>query len=81
MNNTLQPTTTKTATGDVFEDVLYGSESELDDSDDEVPAIRSSGPSKRKGHEYGARLQVDDDEPMDLLQGAASRITSSYSLK
>jgi ribosomal RNA-processing protein 12 len=65
------------ATGDAFEDVLYGSESELDDSDDEAPtAGRSNAPSKRRGADNGARLRIDDDEPMDLLQGAASRITS-----
>lgn len=70
----------KPATGDAFEDVLYGSESELDDSDDERPvdAPRSNAPSKRKGAELGTRIRVDDDEPMDLLQGAATRITSAY---
>jgi len=68
----------KPATGDAFEDVLYGSESELDESDDETPAGRSNAPSKRKG-EQGVRLRVDDDEPMDLLQGAASRITNAQS--
>jgi hypothetical protein len=28
--------------------------------------------------EHGARLRLDDDEPMDLLQGTASRITSMH---
>jgi hypothetical protein len=74
----LQDLPVKPATGDAFEDVLYGSESELDDSDDEAPAGHSNAPSKRKGADYGARLRIDDDEPMDLLQGAASRITSEY---
>jgi len=69
----------KLATGDAFEDVLYGSESELDDSDDEGPSIRSNTPSKRKSADQGARLRIDDDEPMDLLQGAASRITNVQS--
>ena len=59
---------------------MYGSESELDDSDDEGPSIRSNTPSKRKSADQGARLRIDDDEPMDLLQGAASRITSVYQL-
>jgi len=67
------------ATGDAFEDVLYGSESELDDSDDEAPAARSNAPPKRKGADHGARLRIDDDEPMDLLQGAVSRITNAQS--
>ncbi|KAF9227367.1 NUC173-domain-containing protein [Gyrodon lividus] len=66
----------KVAIGDAFEDVLYGSESELDDSDDEEQIARGGG-SKRKGGGHGVRLRVDDDEPMDLLQGAASRITNA----
>ncbi|KAG6369547.1 armadillo-type protein [Boletus reticuloceps] len=65
----------KVATGDAFEDVLYGSESELDDSDDEEQAQRE-GKSKRKGSEQGLRLR-DDGEPMDLLQGAVSRMTNA----
>ncbi|RDB25177.1 Ribosomal RNA-processing protein 12 [Hypsizygus marmoreus] len=68
----------KAATGDAFEDVLYGSESELDDSEDEMPS-QPTKPSKKKAQEHGARLRVDDDEPMDLLQGAASRITNAGS--
>jgi ribosomal RNA-processing protein 12 len=60
--------------------VLYGSESELDDSDDEAPAARSNAPPKRKGADHGARLRIDDDEPMDLLQGAVSRVTSMFQM-
>ena len=63
-------------TGDAFEDVLYGSESELEDSDDEDGPSQASSAPKRKGKDAGARLRVDDDEPMDLLSGAASRLTS-----
>ena len=59
---------------------MYGSESELDGSDDETPAGHSSAPTKRKGADHGARLRIDNDEPMDLLQGAASRITRVYQL-
>jgi len=55
---------------------VYGSESELDDSDDEEPARRSEIRSNRKGQNSGMRLRMDDDEPMDLLQGVASRVTS-----
>jgi ribosomal RNA-processing protein 12 len=54
---------------------LYASESELDDSDEddeEVPAAAG----RRKGGDFAARLRVDDDEPMDLLSGAAARVTS-----
>ncbi|KAI0630149.1 NUC173-domain-containing protein [Trametes polyzona] len=71
---------TKPAAGDAFEDVLYGSESELDDSDEE-DAHAQNATSKRKGKDAGARLRVDDDEPMDLLSGAASRVTTAASGK
>jgi ribosomal RNA-processing protein 12 len=66
------------ATGDAFEDVLYGSESELEDSDTERYSLPPSGASKRKFPENRTRLRVDDDEPMDLLHGVASRTTSIY---
>ncbi|KAI9569645.1 armadillo-type protein [Boletus coccyginus] len=66
----------KVATGDAFEDVLYGSESELDESGDEEQ-VQRGGNSKRKGSNHGLRLRVDDDDPMDLLQGAVSRITNA----
>jgi len=61
-------------TGNAFEDVLYGSESEIEDSDDDAPPAYG----KRKGKDFSARLRVDD-EPMDLLSGAASRVTSMQS--
>ncbi|KAG1904253.1 armadillo-type protein [Suillus fuscotomentosus] len=67
----------KVPTGDAFEDVLYGSESELDDSDEDEQASRPIAGPKRKGVEQGVRLRVDDDEPMDLLQGVASRLTNA----
>jgi ribosomal RNA-processing protein 12 len=54
---------------------LYASESDLSDSDEgekEVPATNS----KRRGGDFKARIRLDDDEPMDLLSGAASRFTS-----
>ena len=59
--------------GDAFEDVLYGNEDE-EDSDEDEPDDCTSVP----GHpaKSGARIRVDDDEPMDLLSGAASRVTS-----
>jgi ribosomal RNA-processing protein 12 len=67
----------KVPTGDAFEDVLYGSESELDDSDEDEQVSRPTTGPKRKGIEQGVRLRVDDDEPMDLLQGVASRLTNT----
>ncbi|OAX40112.1 NUC173-domain-containing protein [Rhizopogon vinicolor AM-OR11-026] len=72
-----EATKAKVPTGDAFEDVLYGSESELDDSDEEEEPSRSVAGPKRKGVEQGVRLRVDDDEPMDLLQGAALRLTNA----
>ncbi|KAI9509733.1 NUC173-domain-containing protein [Russula earlei] len=63
-------------TGDAFEDVLYGSESDLSDSD-EVEEEVSVTTEKRKDGDFTARLRLDDDEPMDLLSGAASRVTST----
>ncbi|KAG6903066.1 hypothetical protein C0995_006253 [Termitomyces sp. Mi166 len=69
---------TRHVTGDAFEDILYGSESELDDSDDDVP-IQSKNQQNKKQSEQGTRLRLDDDEPMDLLSGAASRITNDTS--
>lgn len=61
--------------------MLYGSESELDDSDNDDP-MGSTKPStvKTKGGRGGARLRMDGDNPIDLLQGAASRLTSAYIL-
>lgn len=68
----------KGRTGDAFEDVVYGSESELEDSDDE----EEDGGRPAKGQSgKGVRLRVDDDEPMDLLAGAASRVTSTSGKK
>lgn len=65
----------KVMTGDAFEDVLYGSESEYEGTDDDEGDARSVAP-KNKAGSYGVRLRADDDEPMDLLRGAASRMTS-----
>ncbi|KAF7306090.1 rRNA processing protein [Mycena chlorophos] len=76
----------KPATGDAFEDVIYGSESELGDSDDDDEPQQQQhkrvGGRKQQRHggaESGARIRIDDDEPMDLLEGAASRITQTKS--
>jgi ribosomal RNA-processing protein 12 len=51
---------------------LYGSESEIEDSDEDTHISTS----EKKNIGQGARLRLDDDEPMDLLQGAAVKITS-----
>jgi ribosomal RNA-processing protein 12 len=75
-SSVLQVQSTRPATGDAFEDVLYGSESELEESDDERPSGHAPA-SKTKSSVGGARIRVDDDEPMDLLEGVVSRITST----
>jgi len=55
--------------------VLYGSESDLSDSnEDEEEVTATTG--KRRGGDFSARLRLDDDEPLDLLSGAATRVTS-----
>lgn len=76
----------KAATGDAFEDVVYGSESEEEDSeDDERPkkAAQGTGVGEKKGkiRDRGARLRVDDEEPMDLLHDANTRITREPPLR
>ncbi|TDL26142.1 NUC173-domain-containing protein [Rickenella mellea] len=65
----------KVATGNAFEDVLYGSESEGDKSDDEHKGTRRPEVQKRS-KQTGARLRIDDDEPMDLLHGVNTRLTT-----
>jgi ribosomal RNA-processing protein 12 len=67
--------TSKPATGAAFEDVLYGSESESEAGDSD--GGETQNPQKRN-QPRGARLRVDDDEPMDLLEGAATRVTSMF---
>jgi ribosomal RNA-processing protein 12 len=54
---------------------LYASESDLGDSDEEEEKVSTTN-EKRKDGDFAARLRLDDDEPMDLLSGAASRFTS-----
>lgn len=70
--NSLQIVPSRVATGNAFEDVLYGSQSELDDSDDEGSVILTGN---KKKNIQDVRLRLDDDEPMDLLEGAAMRMT------
>lgn len=71
----------KATAGDAFEDILYGSESEGDGSDnDDEGGNRSQPRTKGKNQVHGMRLRMDDDEPMDLLDGVASRVTSEYAL-
>ena len=54
---------------------MYASESDLSDSDEGEEEVTATN-SKRRGGDFAARIRLDDDEPMDLLSGAASRFTS-----
>jgi ribosomal RNA-processing protein 12 len=54
---------------------LYASESDLSDNDEGEEEVTATN-SKRRGGDFAARIRLDDDEPMDLLSGAASRFTS-----
>ena len=68
-----QPPPPKPVASDAFEDVLYGSESEIEDSEGE--SLHEPVPRKKNDRD-GTRLRLDDEEPMDLLQGATGKITS-----
>lgn len=70
-------------TGNAFEDVLYGSESELSESEDEQDKKSSKRamieiPNRQgqRGIQSSARLRMDDDDPMDLLEGTLGKISS-----
>jgi len=54
---------------------LYASESDISDSDEDGEEATATN-SKRRGGDFAARIRLDDDEPVDLLSGAASRFTS-----
>lgn len=82
-----QEPTQKVTTGDAFEDVLYGSESEVDDSEVDEPRNGKATVSQRslkaqkKGKSQisdGTRLRMDNDEPMDLLEGAAGKFAGMF---
>ncbi|KAJ8514385.1 hypothetical protein ONZ45_g8057 [Pleurotus djamor] len=65
------PSAAQPSTGAAFEDVLYGSESELSDSDEEDGPSNNNNEKNTKAR--GARLRVDDDEPLDLLSDTNNR--------
>jgi ribosomal RNA-processing protein 12 len=69
----------KPVTGTAFEDVLYGDESnsEADASDNDDDEAPHNNAKKKHTRVQGARLRMDNDEPMDLLEGAATHVTSS----
>ncbi|KAJ3537295.1 hypothetical protein NMY22_g5649 [Coprinellus aureogranulatus] len=71
------PSGPRPVAGDAFEDVLYGSESELGSDDDEDEDTTAPQPSKNKKGGAQVRIRMDDDEPMDLLHNISSKITSA----
>lgn len=63
-------------TGSTFEEVLYGDDS---DSEAEGDEEENSRRLKKRGDVHGsARLRTDDDQPMDLLESAATQVTSKF---
>ena len=64
----------KLVAGSSFEDVLYGADSDSEAEDDEE---ENAGGRKKRGDVHGgARLRVDNDQPMDLLESAVTQVTS-----
>ncbi|CAE6394994.1 unnamed protein product [Rhizoctonia solani] len=77
----------RATTGDAFEDVLYGSDSDSSDADSEVESRPTKGQKLKdkpkpdsKVQKSGMRIRLDNDEPMDLLHGSATRITTSNAM-
>ena len=68
------PGVPKLAAGSTFEDVLYGNDSDGEAEDDEE---ESTEDHKKQGNIHGgARLRIDNDQPMDLLESAVTQVTS-----
>ncbi|CAE6439667.1 unnamed protein product [Rhizoctonia solani] len=77
----------RATTGDAFEDVLYGSDSDTSgaDSDTESKPTRGQKLKERskpdsKSQKSGMRIRLDNDEPMDLLHGSAARLTTGTAI-
>jgi ribosomal RNA-processing protein 12 len=75
--------TRKVSTGSAFEDALYGSDSE--DEETGAPSSRAKPAAEnvkgRKDKRNAAYIQEDADEPMDLLdRSIAARVTSEHKL-
>jgi ribosomal RNA-processing protein 12 len=81
-----EPSKLRNSTGNAFEDALYGSDSDISDSDDEAGGAqrgdqRGNAKGKGKGRDKNVGPQTfireDGDEPMDLLDRTlAGRVTS-----
>ncbi|KEP47350.1 ribosomal RNA-processing protein [Rhizoctonia solani 123E] len=77
----------RATTGDAFEDVLYGSDSDSSDAGSEADSKPTKGQKQKdkpkpnsKVQKSGMRIRLDNDEPMDLLQGSATRLTTSNAM-
>ena len=80
-----EPSKPKTTAGNAFEDALYGSESEISDSDDEMGGAQRGDQKGAKGKGKAARaadtfIREDGDEPMDLLDRTLAGRVGSESL-
>ena len=71
---------------DAFEDVIYGSESEIDSEEEEATGHADNKrplKSALKRSNSSGRLRADGDDPLDLLEGVGAHgllCESSYSL-
>ncbi|KAG9102762.1 hypothetical protein FRC07_010164 [Ceratobasidium sp. 392] len=68
---------TRTTTGDAFEDVLYGSDSDSGSDADSTSANKPAKQQQKGKQKTDMRIRLDNDEPMDLLHGFAARLTTS----
>ena len=64
----------KPVAGSTFEEVLYGNDSDSEVESDEED--NAKGHKKRTNVHGGVRLRVDNDQPMDLLESAVTKVTS-----
>ncbi|KAG8944184.1 hypothetical protein FRC04_002140 [Tulasnella sp. 424] len=75
----------RVSTGNAFEDVLYGSDSDSSDGESEAGQRRknkngvSSAATKAKQRE--PRIRVDDDVPLDLMHGTTAHISTATGVK
>ncbi|KAG8898606.1 hypothetical protein FRB99_007332 [Tulasnella sp. 403] len=67
----------KVSIGNAFEDVLYGTDSD-DTSDEEgqKQPTQKAKPAKAKTAQREPRLRIDDDDPLDLVHGMTSHVTT-----
>lgn len=72
------PDALKLAPGSTFEEVLYGedSDSEVEDNEENTEDRKKRGDGRG-----GARLRIDNDQPMDLLQSAVTQVTSEWNAR